>query len=81
MSGRDRSVGWCHVACDNGEEYYLPRQEFDRLSSMVENRVGWYQATDVFGATVLFRLTDVGALQDCTPESIKLADLAEAEDE
>ena len=79
MSGRDLSVGWCRVICDNGETYFLPRQEYGRLSALVPHTTGWHEAEDVFGAMRMFRLNDVSGLWDCTPDSLKLEMLAESE--
>lgn len=81
MSGRDREVGWCQVICDTGEVYYLPRSEYDRFSAGVTDRMGWVSIEDVYGATRMFRWSDIQAIADCSPESLKLELLAEAEDE
>jgi len=81
MSGRDRDIGWCQVICDTGEVYYFPRSEYARLTAMVDTRIGRIEVEDVYGALRHFRLTDIGAVSDHSPEALKLELLAEAEDE
>jgi hypothetical protein len=81
MTGRDRSVGWCFVETDYGRDYLLPRSEYDRLSALVTDRIGWYSAVSVFGSSVMFRIADVRSLEDCSPASIAAAAIAQAEDE
>ena len=80
MTGRDRSVGWCEVDT-NGEVYYLPRAEYGRIETALNNRKGgWHEVTDVYGADQMFRLRDVIRLTDMTPAALRIRDAEEAED-
>jgi len=61
--------------------YFFPRSEYEGLAAIVENRKGWVEREDVYGASRKFKIEDIGAISDCSPEALKLEMLAEAEGE
>jgi len=73
-------AGFCEVVYRDGSARRLPRNEFEQVTAAMQSEKRWYEATGLYGQTIILRLADVLDAVDFSADAVQQMD-AEADEE